>query len=30
MTGNCSVYVRNENQSEFTKNTHCENEMHLF
>ena len=30
MTGNSSVYVRNENQSEYTKNTHCENKMHLF
>ena len=23
MTGNSSVYVRNENQGEYTKNTHC-------
>ena len=24
MAGNSSVYVRNENQGEYTKNTHCE------
>ena len=30
MTGNSSVYVRNENQSEYTKNAHCEKKMHLF
>ena len=24
ITGNSSVYVRNENQGEYTKNTHCE------
>ena len=23
--GNSSVYVRNGNQGEYTKNTHCEN-----
>ena len=27
MTGNSSVYVRNENQGKYTKNTHCK-EMH--
>ena len=24
MTGNSSVYVRNKNQGEYTKKTHCE------
>ena len=29
MTGNSSVYVRNENQGEYTKKTHCEKKIHL-
>ena len=29
MTGNSLVYVQNENQGKYTKNTHCEKKMHL-